>query len=104
MEFFERISGARMHTALYKPNDIDYSALTNIFFLDLSKFLIKSSRVISGSFLSLLVNRVLKTRLVNVGSISLQKILNYGISGVISRSSGLFDDLRFNKNDAYGAY
>ena len=104
MEFFERISGARMHTALYKPNWFDYSNITEIFVLDLSKFLLKSSRTINGSFLGLLNNRILKSRLSNIGSISTNKICNYGITGIISRSSGIKDDLRLKKINNYGAY
>jgi len=104
MEFFERISGARMHTALYKPNWFDLTNITEIFFLDLSKFLLKCSRTISGAFLGLLNNRILKSRLSSVGSIQVSKINNYGITGIISRSSGLRDDLRLNKINNYGAY
>ena len=104
MEFFERVSGARMHTALYKPNSFDWTSITELFFLDLSKFLLKSSRSISGAFLGLLNNRILKSRLANVGSIQVNKINNYGISGIISRSSGLKEDLRLKKINSYGAY
>lgn len=104
MEFFERVSGARMHTALYKPNSFDWTSITELFFLDLSKFLLKSSRSISGAFLGLLNNRILKSRLSNVGSIQVSKVNNYGITGIISRSAGLKEDLRLKKSNSYGAY
>lgn len=104
MEFFERVSGARMHTALYKPNSFDWTSITELFFLDLSKFLLKSSRSISGAFLGLLNNRILKSRLANVGSIQISKVSNYGITGIISRSAGLKEDLRLKKINNYGAY
>lgn len=104
MEFFERVSGARMHTALYKPNSFDWTSITELFFLDLSKFLLKSSRSISGAFLGLLNNRILKSRLANVGAIQVSKINNYGITGILSRSSGLKEDLRLKKINNYGAY
>ena len=104
MEFFERVSGARMHTALYKPNWFDLSNLNELFFLDLSKFLLKCSRTINGAFLGLLNNRILKSRLSNIGSIQFNKINNYGITGIISRSSGLKDDLRLKKINNYGSY
>ena len=32
MEFYERVSGARMHAAFYRPNDIDWTGLNSIFF------------------------------------------------------------------------
>ena len=104
MEFFERVSGARMHTALYKPNSFDLTTINDIFFLDLSKFLLKCSRTINGAFLGLLNNRILKSRLSNIGSIQISKINNYGITGIISRSSGIKDDLRLKKINNYGSY
>ena len=32
MEFYERVSGARMHAAFYRPNDIDWTGLNHQFF------------------------------------------------------------------------
>lgn len=104
MEFFERLSGARMHTALYKPNWFDVTNLTELFFLDLSKFLLKCSRTVNGAFLGLLNNRILKSRLASVGSIQINKINNYGITGIIGRSGGVKDDLRLKKVNNYGSY
>jgi NADH-quinone oxidoreductase subunit D len=104
MEFCERVSGARMHTALHRPNEFDHTAITHNLQLDLSKFLIKSSKVISGSFISLLNNRVLKSRLVNVGSLSEKKTISYGITGILARSTGCKNDLRLSNVNTYGAY
>ena len=39
MEFYERVSGARMHAAFYRPNDIDWTGLNYQFFLDISFFI-----------------------------------------------------------------
>jgi len=104
MEFFERISGARMHTALYKPYEFDWTTFTHSFFLDLSRFLMRCSRSLSGAFLGLLNSRVLKSRLASVGMLSQTKVINYGISGVIARSAGLRKDLRLKRGNFYGAY
>ena len=104
MEFFERISGARMHTALYKPYEFDWTTFSRSFFLDLSRFLMRCSRSLSGSFMGLLNSRVLKSRLASVGMLSQNKIVNYGISGIVARSSGLRKDLRLKKGNFYGAY
>jgi len=49
MEIFERISGARMHTALYKPHGFDWTVLTQSFFLDISRFLMRCGRSLSGA-------------------------------------------------------
>lgn len=104
MEFFERISGARMHTAYYRPFSVDYSPLTSIFFRDLARFLSRSARSLSGAFLGLLNNRALKTRFSNVGQLNPNKLKSWGVSGLIARSSGIQTDLRLSKNDNYGAY
>jgi NADH:ubiquinone oxidoreductase subunit D len=104
MEFFERISGARMHTAIYKPNFFDMTSINEIFLLDLSKFLLKCSKTVNGAFMGLLNNRIIKSRLSSIGSIQINKVLNYGITGIISRSSGFKDDLRLKKINNYGSY
>ena len=104
LEFYERISGARMHTALYRPFFFDWTTLTSAFFLDLSRFLLKCGKSVCSSFLGLLNNKVLKSRLSFVGCIQSSKVNNYAISGLISRSCGIKDDLRFLKVNAYGSY
>lgn len=104
MEFFERASGARMHTALYKPFSVDQSALNASFYKDLARFLNRSARALSGAFLGLLNNRALKSRYASVGQLTSQKILNYGISGILARSSGAFIDLRASVSSTYGSY
>lgn len=96
MEFFERASGARMHTALYKPFSFDTSAINTKFLLDIASFLRRSARALSGAFLGLLNNRALKTRHSNVGLLSASKLNSYGISGILLRSCGVPFDLRFN--------
>jgi NADH:ubiquinone oxidoreductase subunit D len=104
MEFFERISGARMHTAMFRPNFFDFSLINSTFILDLSKFLLKSSRILNSTFLSLLNNRIFKTRLCNIGIISSAKVVSYSITGILARSAGFKDDLRLQKNFDYGVY
>lgn len=104
MEIFERISGARMHTALYKPYDFDWTVLNRSFFLDVSRFLMRCGRSLSGAVMGLLNNRILKSRLGSVGMISQTKVFNYGISGIIARSAGVRKDLRLGRGSFYGAY
>lgn len=44
MEFYERVSGARMHAAFYRPNDLSLNHITEELLLDIilfSKNLIK---------------------------------------------------------------
>lgn len=104
MEFFERASGARMHTALYRPFFCDLSPLTTVFFRDVARFLTRSARALSGAFLGLLNNRSLKTRFATVGQLSSTKLKHYGITGLIARSAGINTDLRFEKQQNYGVY
>jgi NADH-quinone oxidoreductase subunit D len=104
MELFERVSGARMHTALYAPHHYDFSTLTTRFWLDCVSFLNKASRALSGAFLGLLHNRALKSRLGGVGQLSPMKLRAYGITGVIGRSSGILTDLRLHPARTYSAY
>ena len=104
MELFERVSGARMHTALYRPFTADLSPLTRGFFADLAHFLTRCGRSLSGAFLGLLHNRVMKTRMAMLGQISRAKVGAHGITGVVARSSGLCVDLRLTPAVGYGAY
>jgi NADH:ubiquinone oxidoreductase subunit D len=38
MEFYERVSGARMHAAFYRPNDISINYITNELIRDILLF------------------------------------------------------------------
>ena len=73
MELCEQASGARMHTALYRPFAFDMTAFSSLFVRELSQFLTRCSRSLAGSFLGLLNNRSLKSRLSFVGQLSLTK-------------------------------
>jgi len=65
----------------------------------------RCGRSLSGAVMGLLNNRILKSRLSFVGSLSINKIFNYSIGGVIARSAGVQKDLRMNsKITCYGAY
>jgi NADH:ubiquinone oxidoreductase subunit D len=51
MEFYERVSGARMHAAFYRPNDISLNYITDELLLDIilfSKQLIKRLMMIEN--------------------------------------------------------
>jgi len=101
MEFYERVSGARLHAAYIRPGgvtqDIPFGFLD-----DLQQFILQFRyRIIEMEEL-LTNNRLWKQRLVNVGVISLEDALNYGYSGVLLRAAGVFWDLRWmERYDAY---
>lgn len=101
MEFYERVSGARMHAAYIRPGGVSQD-LPFGFLKDLSLFLSHfSSRI--DEFEELLTNnRIWKQRLVNIGVVSANEAFEWGFSGVMLRGSGISWDLR--KNLPYEIY
>jgi NADH dehydrogenase (ubiquinone) Fe-S protein 2 len=93
MEFYERVSGARMHAAYIRPGglteDIPLGLLEDIdsFIQQFSNRLDEIEELLSG-------NRIWKQRLVDIGKLSLEEALNFGFSGVMLRGSGLAWDIR----------
>ena len=104
MEFYERVSGARMHAAFYRPNDLDWTGLNHQFFLDVTLFARDCFKSLTEIFAVLTTNSIWKTRLVGVGSINLNDAVSYGASGPVARSVGLKKDLRFYKSETYASY
>lgn len=105
LELCEQASGARMHTAMYRPFFFDFSVFTGSFLNELAQFLTRCSRSLSGAFLGLLNNRSLKSRLAGVGQVSRAKIQSYGLTGILARSAGIFIDQRFfnSQTSSYAA-
>lgn len=104
MEFYERVSGARMHAAFYRPNDIDWTGLNYQFFLDVSLFARDCFKSLTEIFSVLATNRIWKSRLVNIGTINLNDAYGYGLTGPIIRSAGIKKDIRFLKSETYSYY
>jgi NADH:ubiquinone oxidoreductase subunit D len=104
MEFYERVSGARMHAAFYRPNDIDWTGLNYQFFLDVAMFARDCFKSLTEIFTTLTTNRIWKSRLVNVGSLNLTDAYAYGVTGPIIRSVGVKKDIRFLKSETYSHY
>lgn len=104
MEFYERVSGARMHAAFYRPNDIDWTGLNYQFFLDVSLFARDCFKSLTEIFSVLSTNRIWKSRLVGVGSLNLNDAIFYGATGPIIRSAGIKKDIRFLRSETYSYY
>lgn len=104
MEFYERVSGARMHAAFYRPNDIDWTGLNFQFFLDVSMFARDCFKSLTEIFSVLSTNRIWKSRLVNIGSLNQTDAFSYGCTGPIIRSAGIKKDIRFSKSETYSHY
>jgi len=101
LEFYERVSGARMHAAYYRPGgvneDLPLGLLDDIYkFIDQFKYRIDEIEEMLTS------NRIWKQRLVNIGVVSAETAKKYGFSGVMLRGSGINWDLR--KNFPYEIY
>ena len=101
MEFYERVSGARMHAAYIRPGgvsqDIPYGLLH-----DILVFTNSFPRRVAEIEALLTENRIWKERLINIGVVSKEQALHWGFSGVMLRSTGLPWDLR--KSQSYEIY
>lgn len=104
MEFYERVSGARMHAAFYRPNDIDWTGLNGQFFLDVALFARDCFKSLTEIFTVLTTNRIWKSRLVGVGSLNLTDALYHGVTGPVIRSVGVRKDIRFLRSETYAHY
>ena len=104
MEFYERVSGARMHAAFYRPNDIDWTGLNYQFFLDVSLFAKDCFKSLTEIFTVLATNRIWKSRLVNIGSLNTNDAFYYGATGPVIKSVGIKKDIRFLKSETYSHY
>jgi NADH dehydrogenase (ubiquinone) Fe-S protein 2 len=101
MEFYERVSGARMHSAYIRPGGV--SADIPMGFLDdLYIFIHQFNTRIDEIEEMLTGNRIWKERLVDIGVVSAEKAIEWGFSGVMLRGSGIPWDLR--KNIPYEVY
>lgn len=101
MEFYERVSGARMHSAYIRPGgisqDIPLGLLDDIYI-----FAEQFAGRVDEMEEMLTENRIWKQRLVNVGVVTSKDALAWGFSGVLLRGSGLIWDLR--KQQSYEVY
>jgi NADH dehydrogenase (ubiquinone) Fe-S protein 2 len=101
MEFYERVSGARMHAAYVRPGgvsqDLPIGLLEDVytFTKTFSQRLIEIEELLS-------TNRIWKQRLVDIGVVKAEDAFDYGFSGVMLRGSGINWDLR--KNAPYEIY
>jgi NADH dehydrogenase (ubiquinone) Fe-S protein 2 len=101
MEFYERLSGARMHAAYIRPGGVARD-LPLHFCDDLYDFLRFYANRVDELEELLTNNRIWKQRLVDIGTVSAKDALAYGFSGVMLRGSGVPWDLR--KNCSYENY
>jgi len=101
MEFYERVCGARMHAAYFRPGgvnvDLPVGMLDDIYIF-LEQFNLRLNEV--EDMLS--ESNIWKQRLVDIGVVNYKDVLNWGFSGVMLRGSGYNWDLR--KSQPYEIY
>jgi NADH dehydrogenase (ubiquinone) Fe-S protein 2 len=101
MEFYERVSGARMHAAYIRPGgvscDIPAGFLDDVFLFS-KQFKVRVDEIEE----MLTSNRIWKERLVDIGIVSSKAAIDWGFSGVMLRGSGIPWDLR--KTTPYEIY
>ncbi|KAF9807430.1 hypothetical protein SFRURICE_005388 [Spodoptera frugiperda] len=127
MEFYERVSGARMHAAYIRPGGVSLilayrscsgmgvdsdEDITAIFYCratchwalmdDIYEFSSKFAERLDEVEDVLTTNRIWVQRTKDIGVVTAQDALNYGFSGVMLRGSGIKWDLR--KSQPYDAY
>ncbi|OAA62018.1 NADH-ubiquinone oxidoreductase [Niveomyces insectorum RCEF 264] len=101
MEFYERVSGARLHAAYVRPGgvhqDIPLGLLDDIY-----QWATQFGDRIDETEEMLTDNRIWINRLQGVGVVSAEEALNLSFSGVMLRGSGVPWDIR--KSQPYDAY
>lgn len=101
MEFYERVSGARMHAAYVRPGGVAQD-LPAGFLEDVYRFICQFPNRLKEMEELLTENRIWKQRLVDIGVVSWKEALDWGFSGVMVRGSGHVWDLR--KVQSYEIY
>ena len=101
LEFFERASGARMHSAWFRPGgvhqDVPLKLLT-----DIADWLDEFPTLFEDAMSLVVDNRIFKQRNVNIATVSKEDAVRWGFSGPVLRGSGVAWDLR--KSQPYDVY
>lgn len=93
MEFYERVSGARLHAAYFRPGGVAYDISAGLL-EDINKFAENFIDRLSDMEELLSNNRIWQARLRNVGLVDFSGVVEHSLTGVIARSSGFPWDLR----------
>ena len=101
MEFYERVSGARMHAAYIRPGGVSQDLPLGLLD-DIYKFIYQFNIRLDEMEELLTDNRIWKERLIDVGIVTKHQALFWGFSGVMLRGSGIVWDLRkFYPSEVY---
>jgi NADH dehydrogenase (ubiquinone) Fe-S protein 2 len=101
MEFYERVSGARMHSAYIRPGGVAIDLPLGLMD-DIYEWATKFPERLDDIDDVLTENRIFKMRTTKIGVVTTEVALDYGLSGVMLRGSGIKWDIR--KSQPYDAY
>ncbi|MBT07552.1 MAG: NADH-quinone oxidoreductase subunit D [Rhodospirillaceae bacterium] len=101
MEFYERVSGARLHAAYIRPGGV-HKDLPYDLIADIERWSDEFPKILDDVETLLTNNRIWKQRNVDIGVVSKEQALDWGFSGVMLRGSGVAWDLR--KAQPYDVY
>ena len=101
MEFYERVSGARMHANYFRPGGVQQDLPLGLA-EDIADFCERFPKWIDDLEQLLSENRIFKQRTVDIGVFSAEQALAWGFTGPMLRASGVPWDLR--KAQPYDVY
>jgi NADH-quinone oxidoreductase subunit D len=101
MEFYERVSGARMHANYFRPGGVHQDLPTGLA-EDIHGFCEYFPARLDYLDELLTENRIFKERTVDVGAFTTEQAVDWGFTGPMLRASGVPWDLR--KSQPYDAY
>ena len=101
MIFYERACGARLHANYFRPGGV-HQDLPPDLLADIAAFCDPFEKVLDDIEGLLTDNRIFKQRNVDIGIVTPDDVLQWGMTGVIARGSGLAWDLR--RAQPYEAY
>jgi NADH-quinone oxidoreductase subunit D len=101
MEFYERVSGARLHSAYFRPGGV-HRDMPDGLTEDIMAFVERFPAMIDDVEHLLTENRIFKQRTVDIGVATAEQAMDWGFSGPMLRGSGVAWDLR--KSEPYDVY
>lgn len=101
MEFYERVSGARLHSAYFRPGGVHQDMPAGLAD-DIGEYFETFHKHIDDLETLLTDNRIFKQRTVDIGVVSADDAIAWGFTGPMLRASGIPWDLR--KAQPYDVY
>ncbi len=101
MEFYEKVSGARLHSAYFRPGGVNRDLPIGLL-KDIRKWAIQFPKFIKDLENLLSDNRIFKQRTVDIGVVSPEDAIDFGFTGPMLRASSVKWDLR--KEESYEIY